>query len=529
MNFLCQTCKQGYSSNRGLSLHLTSSKICRDLWKNEDSDDGSCSSENNNEAAFVFDINNDSDYSNINKVDNNSNESVEDDSQENSSDSNDSNFEKEVRKCNYALLNQNKINMKADWGGVIDGPGDYRSGVELIKILRKAKAPLYVYDQVQSWATKSSIQYGVNFNGKRKYARRKNLLTYINRRFNMHGLKPIVKPIRLPKHGSIFNLVKHDVRQAIYSLLKDKDLNKPENLLIDLSQPVSMPSDKLSKNLGDIDTGDVYRTGLKIYVKDINKHIVVPVQFFIDKTHTDSNGRLTLEPVSFTLGIYKSSVRRTAAAWRTIGYIMNQSDMCYKDGRDKIEDYHFVLNEILKEFKTLQKENLVWEFDLPDGTKTRKELIFPILEIIGDTEGHDKLVCRKAGYGKNHVTFCRQCACPVEETDNPDYKYKYVQSKDIEDAVLYKDDEALKEYGHYNVLSAFHDCMYCDPERGLYGSVCDEHLHVNQQGNYKRSLDGLFEEKVLVKNERKRHGDELTYVNCNDRARNRKKRRVTKK
>ena len=172
-----------------------------------------------------------------------------------------------------------------------------------------------------------------------------------------------------------------------------------------------------------------------------------------------------MEPVCFTLGIFKSAVRRTAAAWRTIGYIMNQSEMDYKDGTSKMIDYHFVLGEILKEFKQIQKEHLVWDFVVEDKTKVWKECLFPILKVIGDSEGHDKLVCRKIGYTQSHITFCRHCACPRDETDNPNYKYKYLTSNEIEKAVKLEDTETLKRIGHYHFLSAFHDCEFCDPVR----------------------------------------------------------------
>lgn len=271
-------------------------------------------------------------------------------------------------------------------------------------------------------------------------------------------------------------------------MFKNKELMNPDNLLIDLSGPIEIDTTRSFKEMGDTDTRDVYQNGLKIYIKDKEKEIQIPIYFFIDRTHTDKNGRLTVEPVSFTLGIFKQSVRRTAAAWRTIGYIVNQSEMTYKDGCDKAEDYHFILNEILKEFKELQKEPLVWDFDDSKGNKIRKYCWFPIFQIIGDTEGHDKIVCRKAGYSQNHVTFCRICACPVDDTDNPDYKCKNITSKDIENAVINEDMEALDRYGHYPILSAFHDCLFCNPIWGLYGCVCGEHLHVNQQGNFQRTL-----------------------------------------
>ena len=47
---------------------------------------------------------------------------------------------------------------------------------------------------------------------------------------------------------------------------------------------------------------------------------------FIDKTHMDVNSRLCLEPIRFTLGIFKRTVRNQPTAWRTLGYIIDQAN-----------------------------------------------------------------------------------------------------------------------------------------------------------------------------------------------------------
>ena len=41
-----------------------------------------------------------------------------------------------------------------------------------------------------------------------------------------------------------------------------------------------------------------------------NRDLLCPVILFIDKTHIDSKLRLTLEPVTFTLGIFTKEVRK---------------------------------------------------------------------------------------------------------------------------------------------------------------------------------------------------------------------------
>ena len=54
----------------------------------------------------------------------------------------------------------------------------------------------------------------------------------------------------------------------------------------------------------------------------------------------------------------------------------------------------------------------------------------PVLYIIGDTEGHDK-ICGRYLSRSNISRLCRCCNVPFEETDNPEFKYKYNKHKKL--------------------------------------------------------------------------------------------------
>jgi hypothetical protein len=69
-----------------------------------------------------------------------------------------------------------------------------------------------------------------------------------------------------------------------------------------------------------------------------------PIIFFIDKTQTDVNGRLCLEPIG-------RPVRNQASAWRSLGYIYNQNNVTTTLYADKMLDYHAMLNAVLKSLK----------------------------------------------------------------------------------------------------------------------------------------------------------------------------------
>ena len=65
----------------------------------------------------------------------------------------------------------------------------------------------------------------------------------------------------------------------------------------------------------------------------------------MDKTHTDVNGRLCLEQVRFTLGIFVRETRNKPQAWRTLGYINDQQLIVCTNSTEKAQDYHFMLKK----------------------------------------------------------------------------------------------------------------------------------------------------------------------------------------
>ena len=91
-------------------------------------------------------------------------------------------------------------------------------------------------------------------------------------------------------------------------------------------------------------------------------NILCPIIFFIDGVAIDKLGRKSLEPVSFTLGIFKRELRNLALAWRVLGYIPDpEKYFCISYGSGKHgsklkRDHHQqILNDILVQVVDLQK------------------------------------------------------------------------------------------------------------------------------------------------------------------------------
>ena len=149
--------------------------------------------------------------------------------------------------------------------------------------------------------------------------------------------------------------------------------------------------------------------------------------------------------------------------WRTIGWIP-----CFAKGEDptgetieKLEDYHFMLGEILRGFKQCQKEKVAMRIQVGEVKKVAHLRCY-ILFIIGDTLGHDALVCRFGQY-KSLYLLCQACGCPSDDTDNPLYNYCYTKHKDVVGWIDSNDEESLQRLSLFPIKSAFHNCMFCDP------------------------------------------------------------------
>ena len=72
---------------------------------------------------------------------------------------------------------------------LINKDGEYQSGMMLLGLLRKAQAPLYMFDAIVDWAKSSVINFHVSFDSNTDIKRKKTLENAA-KKFNMEGLVP---------------------------------------------------------------------------------------------------------------------------------------------------------------------------------------------------------------------------------------------------------------------------------------------------------------------------------------------------
>ena len=139
-------------------------------------------------------------------------------------------------------------------------PCNTHYSVLLLFILKKAKAPLYLFDEIINWTKKVYTECPSFF--KNSNVSREKTISDLEYRYNLFGYRPKTETVTLPS-SNITDIVTHDVEYALHSLLSDPDLMQDENLLINSKKPW----EPLEYNgcFGDLHTGSLYRDGWKQY------------------------------------------------------------------------------------------------------------------------------------------------------------------------------------------------------------------------------------------------------------------------
>ena len=285
-----------------------------------------------------------------------------------------------------------------------------------------------MFDRIMEWACNARLVHDFKFS-KEKVPLRENFVDALKVQFDYKSLEPHICELELPGSNTKINLVTHDFTDCFYSLLSDEQLMHESNLLIDPNNVFSShhPDPKI---VSDVNTGDVWRLAHKQYIRLGQSELLCPIIFFIDKTHTDLNGRLCIEQIRFTLGIFKLHVRNQSRAWRTLGYIMDQSQISTNTSAEKVRDYHVMTARILESLKNAQQKSHVWFLKINNKII---EVCFriPVLFIIGDTDGHDKIVGKYANRSNKVIRLCQYCDCPFDSTDDPNYDFRHNTKRKI--------------------------------------------------------------------------------------------------
>ena len=401
--------------------------------------------------------------------------------------------QQDIHEVSMDLYNQRDAFLSQNIEGMAEG-GRFLAHLDLLVLLDQARAPMKLYDEVIAWVNRCQREY--KYNHEETPFLRSSLISQLYTRFDMHGLQPIQKRILLPATQMEIDLVIHDARQALYSLLTDKVLMQDDNLLFDGDTPFGPPPEDTSI-LGDINTCDRYRECYASMCTGPND-VLCPLFLFADKTHTTENGNLCMEPVSLTHGLINRATRNKTEAWRPLGYVKNQGVLPKVKSSLKAQDYHFMMDAILESLVKLQETGgIAWRLKYK-GVEYDVILKIVVLFVIADNEGHDKLCGRYLSSLARRL--CRYCDCPIADISNPDVKFSYTKQSQVEKLVQKNDLKGLQAMSQHHLQNAFYRLDFGPNSRGLHGACPAELLHTVQYGLSLYSAQSLFFQKKLKRN-----------------------------
>lgn len=372
--------------------------------------------------------------------------------------------------------------------------------LELLHILNVASAPAGLFDKIMVWLHKHSKQGNLDFAKRERPAKRDSIVENMRMRLDWEPVKPVVPTITLPFSKITIEVPTNDFLGQVHSLLSNKSIMHERNLLFPKGDPFAKPrfieldqiQDKDNYWIEDIDCGYHYNQAYERYVKDKEpeKDKMVPILLFIDGTHYDEKGRLTSVPVRFTLGIFNMAARQRDEFWRPLGHIPNVHKGKPVSSFQASQEYHMMLQVILRSLADVQHSSgVMYRLEWCDSKNNPKDALmrmhFPLLKILGDTEGHDKNLRRYRCYGNDRQkSKCRTCSCPTNQLDEPFCHYLPDKPVGCHEWTLQEEKvvrqmvrDKLKEELN-NISTHMHDTCFekleiicCDLVHGIYSTM----------------------------------------------------------
>lgn len=364
---------------------------------------------------------------------------------------------------------------------------------ELYSMLDKRGVANSLFDDIVNWAWLHGPSFGRNPPMKRKTVVEK-VFQHVRGDNYREYMSPKQKVLKLST-GRHVAVTYFPLDSMIKDLLCNTTLMRHENLLIaDIHNPL-MDNNAEAMCFGEVDSGSWWRTAKENDCVAPND-MLWPLIMFIDGMKVDNiAGKLKLEPITFTFSRFRRWVRNQDNAWRTWAYmeevkeplLPNDDNAIGLTAKDRLQEYHDILGFLMKDLKKIQGEGLPWTLDFGDDVKHNVVLRTPLQLVIGDCEGHDKLVGRFKGHTQNIKGLCRDCDIPTKNSDDENWVCTYFDGDVMEQLSA----EQLRECSFHKINNGFHGVSVGGCPRGIRTLFNPENLHLYQSGHCEWVSDGF--------------------------------------
>ena len=195
------------------------------------------------------------------------------------------------------------------------------SGINLMDVLRKKKAPMNAYASVMEWHLREKgrlTDRQMLVDAGRDYIGRHALLNRLAERYNMNNKKPQEKIVRLPSSKEVVRIPLFDAQQCIVQLLTNP-LLEDEDFDFFNDDPLAPPPNDLDY-IGNNNTGLAHRQTYEQMIKLPNQQLI-GVIFYIDGATTGHFADLPVTAVKLSLNIFTREARLKEHMWAILGYL----------------------------------------------------------------------------------------------------------------------------------------------------------------------------------------------------------------
>jgi hypothetical protein len=268
---------------------------------------------------------------------------------------------------------------------------------KLLKLMDDAHAPHFLYQDVLNWA-KEAKQSGYDFRPKR--TTRRAQIKHVEKLAQLQYCRPETIRLTLPGDGVVVPVTRFPFINMLYSLLSDSELvGDLSNLDVNPENPFGKYQSE-GDYLTTVNSGAWYQTAYKNLIKDPEKDFLLPIVFACDETKLSKTGKTGCWPLLFTTTLFNQKLRNKASAWRPLGYVYDinivdsKQERAHQSNEYKGERLHAVFRTLLESFIEAQNEGLLDNVTVTLGGQQRTvNLRIPVVFIIGDMQGGDKICC----------------------------------------------------------------------------------------------------------------------------------------
>lgn len=388
---------------------------------------------------------------------------------------------------------------------------EHKSLTRLVHLLDSVLAPDYMFHEILKWA-RDSLSDGFNFLP--KVQTRSAYIKFLSKSFNLQNMVPTITTVQIEKKQEPVPVVHYDFMTMLMSLLMDEELMQPHNLVLNNKHPINenatsdmdsiydawfdpyvCPSD--NQEINEVLEGSWYaKTSGARYAA--GKDFVCPLIFYVDRTMIDpQHSHFNLEPLNFTLGIFKRECRTKFKFWRTLGYIPGD-EVVYDESKVKgtsQRNYHKYLSILLKGVLDIHNNPTILENHyVRIGNQVRKRNIhIPVAFIMADTQGADKLCGRYISYGNNVARIHRTCYCNTATCSDLSISCTWVEADQMLQTVQHGSEAERQQVSMQHLPKfALKDVDFGENPHGIFGATPNEILHGIKLGLIKYLLDDVL-------------------------------------